>query len=161
MSDRDELADVIVTGIFDTSDAENLGLADAILAAGYRKPPVIDRAKLRIDNGYLELEVDHCTCGGYGEPHYAHENGCGLEPLYDISAALDKAGYWKPRTVTTVEELDALPAGSVLLDPIGISLHKNAFTGWRASNGAKDIPLEILAADGLPATVLYTPEPQS
>jgi hypothetical protein len=70
------------------------------------------------------------------------------------------AGYRKPRTVTTAEELDALPVGSVLLDPIGISLHKNAFTGWCASNGGKEIPLEMLAVDGLPATVLYIPEPQ-
>ena len=40
---RDELAAVIskalgdVTGIFDTTDSENRALADAILAAGYRK----------------------------------------------------------------------------------------------------------------------------
>jgi protein gp37 len=25
-------------------------------------------------------EVDGCTCGGYGEPYYVHERGCGLEP---------------------------------------------------------------------------------
>jgi hypothetical protein len=49
MSDRDELAAIIdkalgdVTGIFDTSDAENSGLADAILAAGYGKEPSEDR----------------------------------------------------------------------------------------------------------------------
>jgi len=45
MSARDELATVInkalgeVTGIYDTSDEEDLELADAILAAGYRKGP--------------------------------------------------------------------------------------------------------------------------
>lgn len=69
--------------------------ADELAKAGYRKPEVISPEKLRIDGGYLELEVDHCTCGGYGEPYYAHENGCGLEPLTDISAALAKAGYQK------------------------------------------------------------------
>lgn len=61
----------------------------------------------------------------------------------------------KPRTVTTVEELDALPNGSVILDPSGISLHKNEFTGWGASNGAKGIDVEMIAEEGIPATVLH------
>jgi hypothetical protein len=68
------------------------------------------------------------------------------------------AGYSKPRTIATIEELDALPAGSVILDPIGLSLHKNAFTGWCSSNGAKEIPADMLAREALPATVLYSPE---
>lgn len=44
-AERDELAKVIgkalgdVTGIYDTSDDEDRGLADAILAAGYTKDP--------------------------------------------------------------------------------------------------------------------------
>ena len=43
MNEREELASVIsralgvVTGIFDTTDAEDQELADAIIAAGYRK----------------------------------------------------------------------------------------------------------------------------
>jgi hypothetical protein len=65
------------------------------------------------------------------------------------------AGYRKPRTITTAEELDALPVGSVILDPIGLSLHKNAFTGWCASNGAKEITADMLAHESLPATVLH------
>lgn len=68
------------------------------------------------------------------------------------------AGYRKPRTITTVEELDALPFGSVILDPTGLSLHKNEFTGWRASNGAKGISPEMLAQEALPATVLHETE---
>jgi hypothetical protein len=90
MSDRTELAKLIHG--HDRTQTP-YPLTDAILAAGYRKPPVIDPAKLRIDNGYLELEVDHCTCSGYGEPYYAHENGCGLEPLMDITGALERSGY--------------------------------------------------------------------
>lgn len=72
--------------------------------------------------------------------------------------ALLAAGYRKPQHVTTIEELDALPIGSVILDPAGLSLHKNEFTGWRASNGAKNIPAGLLELEALPATVLYEPE---
>ncbi|WNM64536.1 hypothetical protein SEA_MIDNIGHTRAIN_49 [Arthrobacter phage MidnightRain] len=83
----------------------------------------------------------------------------------DMSNVLDRtaetlleAGYRKPRTITTAEELDALPFGSVILDPTGLSLHKNEFTGWRASNGAKDIDAEMLEREALPAKVLHEPE---
>jgi hypothetical protein len=69
--------------------------------------------------------------------------------------AILAAGYSKPRTITTAEELDALPYGSVILDPLGVSLHKNEFTGWRASNGAKNITAEMLEHEALPATVLH------
>jgi hypothetical protein len=65
------------------------------------------------------------------------------------------AGYRKPRTITTVEELDALPFGSVVLDRSGLSLHKSEFTGWRASNGAKDISEEMLEQEAFPASVLH------
>jgi hypothetical protein len=76
-----------------------------------------------------------------------------------FAGAIIAAGYRKPRTITTAEELDALPFGSVILDPVGLSLHKNEFAGWRASNGAKEIPADMLAREALPATVLYEPEP--
>ena len=65
------------------------------------------------------------------------------------------AGYRKPRIITTAEELDALPVGSVILDQVGLSLHRNAFTGWCSSNGAKEIPMDMLMQEALPATVLY------
>lgn len=35
------------------------------------------------------------------------------------SAAIISAGYRKPRTVTTVEELDLLPDGTVVMDTFG------------------------------------------
>jgi hypothetical protein len=93
--------------------------ADAILAAGYRKPLTIENDKLVIDDhGNLLLEVDGCTCASSGlGPEYAscHEVGCGHEYLDDLTAPLARAGYRKPRTITTAEELDALPVGSVVL----------------------------------------------
>lgn len=75
------------------------------------------------------------------------------------TAKLYYKGDAKPRTIKTAEELDALPNGSVILDSVGLSLHKNEFAGWRASNGAKQISAEMLAREALPATVLYEPEP--
>lgn len=49
------------------------------------------------------------------------------------------AGYRRPRTVTTVEELDALLHGDaniVLLDEDGISL-QNLAGGWQAATGSR------------------------
>lgn len=150
MSARDELARTLEQIDAPTYEA----LAANLLAAGYRKPPTIDNDKLLIQDGLLLLDVGGCTCEPYGGSHEPH---CGVEYLDDLTKPLERAGYSKPRTVTTVEELDALPVGSVILDPIGLSLHKNEFTGWCASNGAKDITAEMLAYEALPATVLYEP----
>lgn len=74
----------------------------------------------------------------------------------DAGKTLD-ASHSNPRKLTTVAELDALPFGSVILDRSGLSLHKNEFIGWRASNGAKDISPEMLEQEAFPATVLYEP----
>lgn len=81
-----------------------------------------------------------------------------IEPIATASAIEAAAPRMQP-TVTTMEELEALPVGSVILDTAGLSLHKNEFTGWRASNGAKNIPADMLAREALPATVLHTPNP--
>lgn len=62
------------------------------------------------------------------------------------------------RVITTIEELEALPFGSVLLDSRGISLHNNRFFGWTSSNLDRDISRELLERDGLPATVLHEPD---
>lgn len=56
--------------------------------------PAIEPKDMQIINGWLAVSVDHCTCAGGGpECNYAHENGCGLEPLADITDALQRAGY--------------------------------------------------------------------
>jgi hypothetical protein len=74
------------------------------------------------------------------------------------------AGYRKPRTVTTVEELDALPVDSVVMesehDTFIIRTMRGVFhrfpDGWYvvAGHGAReDIYIQ------LPATVLTEPQP--
>jgi len=65
------------------------------------------------------------------------------------------AGYRKPRTITTVEELDALPVDSVALDADGVACQQMKLEGlWES--GGEIVPSREIA---LPATVLFTPEP--
>lgn len=70
--------------------------------------------------------------------------------------AILAAGYRKPRTITTAEELDALPDMSVVRTSAGtianIVGHDAYFFGYE-----KSAHRGVLA---LPATVLYEPEPQ-
>lgn len=69
-----------------------------------------------------------------------------------IASALIAKGYRRPRTVTTVEELDALPIGSVVLDRSGKAWHSLGTREWWV--GGVTIrgghPRELL-----PATVLH------
>lgn len=90
--------------------AENM--ADAILAAGYRKPLTIDNDKLVIDDGLLLLDVGSCTCSPYGASHERH---CGVECLDDLTKPIQRAGYTKPRTITTAEEIRDLPALTIVV----------------------------------------------
>jgi hypothetical protein len=97
----------------------------------------------------------------YGLADIIGDKPANVSQIGKIAAArrvLD-AGYRRARTITTIEELDALPVGSVILDPIGLSLHKNEFTGWRASNGATEITADMLQREALPATLIHEPEP--
>lgn len=65
----------------------------------------------------------------------------------------------KPRTIDTVEELNGLPVGSVMLDRDGDAWQRYR-TGWtctdRSTNTA-DQPSSSLAWVLAPATVLYEP----
>lgn len=63
------------------------------------------------------------------------------------------AGYSKPRTVTTAEELGALPAGVVVMDHAGYVLKRSTRTVWLSTDeeGATYVVL--------PATVLWEPQP--
>lgn len=109
---RDELGQVInkalgdVTGIYDTSENEDQRLADAILAAGYRKP----------------------------------------------------------RTITTVEELDALPLHGVIVDDAGDGIVYRKMD-LRQDGVQWFEPGYLLNWDSdeitLPATVLYEPEAEA
>ena len=71
------------------------------------------------------------------------------------------AGYRRPRTISTVEELDALPGASVVKDALTQVFEKQEAGVWH------DGPHDWLAFDGkfwdvdaihLPATVLHEPE---
>lgn len=83
-----------------------------------------------------------------------------------VADSILAAGYSKPRTITTVEELDALPAGSVVLEAdngplMGIEIVPGVFhkfpqqLGWHVVAGHGARPTHEIE---LPATVLFTPE---
>jgi hypothetical protein len=73
----------------------------------------------------------------------------------EIMDAILAAGYRKPRTITMVEELDALPVGSVVLDgDVGVRRDDGY---WKLSDLAGVYASSEIT---LPATVLYEPEPQ-
>jgi hypothetical protein len=65
--------------------------------------------------------------------------------------AILAAGYRKPRTISTVEELDALPNGSIIRDDEGDGWQFFGLMGWFVTGGDKDGS----ESPTLPATVLY------
>lgn len=67
----------------------------------------------------------------------------------DVADALLAAGYRKPQQVTTVEELDALPVHSVVLDSMDGPVVRVG--GWWHSPYRRFAPYDI----ALPATVLH------
>ena len=77
--------------------------------------------------------------------------------------AILAAGYRKPRTITTVEELDALPMGAAILDTLrAVWVNDGDTVAPWASLGEGNLeggPIWVSAEDiALPATVLYAPE---
>lgn len=63
----------------------------------------------------------------------------------------------RTRVVSTEDELDALAVGSVVLDNSSIAVQRRV-TGWWTATGDHSLPTGIIAAEGLPARVLYDPE---
>lgn len=69
------------------------------LVALLAKHPVPDAPAendLVIRDGILSVDLRECTCAasGWDAPEgCAHEHHCGLEPLIDISLALERGGY--------------------------------------------------------------------
>lgn len=59
------------------------------------------------------------------------------------------AGYRKPRTVTTVEELDALPFMSVVMDDLGRVYQRWLLAGWQSAGPTLGTKIK------LPSTVLH------
>ena len=82
-----------------------------------------------------------------------------LDEVHDIpqiTRALATAGLLRaePVTVATVEELDALPSGSVVLTADHVALQKDRHGRW----GWPSMPSTLVAELGWkPATVLYRP----
>lgn len=78
----------------------------------------------------------------------------------EIADALLTAGYRKPRTITTAEELDALPGESVIRDAGGMVFEKDFIIGdpsdwWWIEPDREG--RQTNSAIALPATVLHTP----
>lgn len=90
----------------------------------------------------------------------SHPGGIGTLPI-TAAAAILEAGWRKPRVIATVEELDALAVGSVILSEHG--------GVWERQTGPVDTPLWVEATQiqgfprlseeiTLPAIALYVPE---
>jgi hypothetical protein len=73
------------------------------------------------------------------------------EYAFAMADAILAAGYRKPRTVATAEELDALPNGSIIRDDEGDGWQFFGLMGWFVTGGDK----EGSESPTLPATVLY------
>ena len=75
--------------------------------------------------------------------------------------AILAAGYRKPRTITTVEELDALPVEAVVRSDMGNvyikdhDLDNPTDTWWVAGGGVSEYQSNRIL---LPATVLHAPD---
>lgn len=99
-------------------------------------------------------ELAQVIVAAYGEDA---ETECSCEQDMDVTDAILAAGYRKPRTITTVEELDMLPDNSVIEDgagDVGVLLAGNV---WYPETAP--IPVRKVGKSYLPATVLYEPQP--
>jgi hypothetical protein len=103
--------------------------------------------------GTLSNTICHAT--NYPERAQPYLLGGDMSTVLDRTAdAILAAGYRKPRTITTAEELDALPLNTIILDAEGLPLHKDdsdRVEEWCYGDNAVDVDL--------PATVLYEPQP--
>ena len=81
---------------------------------------------------------------------------------FTLADVILAAGYRKPRTVTTVEELDALPVRSVVRTERAGVYEKGCFPDepdfpyWLVTGMSREFASLVLS---LPATVLYEPAP--
>lgn len=60
------------------------------------EPALPDEKDLVIRDGILSVDLRECTCAasGWDAPEgCSHEHHCGLEPILDISLALERGGY--------------------------------------------------------------------
>ncbi len=103
---------------------------------------------------------ESCECGWREELERRSDTGSIFTHAAHVAATWREA-----RTVRTVEELDALPIGSILLDTGGLtpSLYTKTRGGWLLGDDRLWIPWQILRpGDGrMPPVVhliLWTPE---
>jgi hypothetical protein len=83
----------------------------------------------------------------------AHEPQGAMWP--ELATAILAAGYRKPRTITTIEELDALPDMTVVM-----TIHGNGVTIYRDNPQLTKGSFHFLLRDeGDFCTVLFEPEP--
>ena len=84
----------------------------------------------------------------------------------DLAVALTAAGYSKPRAITTVAELEALPGGSIIRDDLGFAWQKynkpiSDKPAWFAATRDTGFYFSSNFIDGnrAPLTVLWEPAP--
>lgn len=133
MSARDELTELIrenraawVTNSEHRQMEE--AQADAIAAAGFRKVNNLDASAVeRVANVLIED-------GAFGVPWGDASEEDRAEAMDKAHVLLEAAGHAMPRTITTAEELDALPVRSVLLT------HGNKFGPLAVQKVSNDEP---------------------
>lgn len=100
------------------------------------------------------------VCEAYRRRGFAELTTPPAQQDRELADAILAAGYRKPRTITTVEELDALPDGAVIVDA-----DKNAYTALKRADGTNWWNAALTYADGtaiaLPATVLHEPKAEA
>ena len=148
MSNRDELAEMTAgadTLAWDIFRADNSNIPEDQLRADF--PPEAE---------YAIHIAKHLRAAGYRKMEL------GEVAARFVDAELRSKGWIKPRTVTTAEELDALPVDSVVGDWIGRVYQKDAeeeapeFPWWMTPGDQRRYPAKRIT---LPATVLYEPTP--
>jgi len=102
-------------------------------------------------------ELASVVVEAYGEDPRSE---CPCEQDFDVADTILAAGYRRPRTVTTVEELDALPKGAVVMGADGYVARRFP-GGWRVlvvEPASSPWLTDTLEDVDLPATVLHEPE---
>ena len=89
------------------------------------------------------------------DPKDVYSGGMFEQTNEEVADAVLAAGYRKPRTITTAEELDALPDGSAVVDKEGDVLTKHAH--WWHSYETAPLMSRKVAKYG-PLTVIHEPD---
>lgn len=74
---------------------------------------------------------------------------------YDVAEEILARGYRKPRTITEVVELNALPHRSVVIEKSGGACQKDRLGDWLEPGGSRRFKADRVE---LPAAVVHIPE---